>query len=110
MGLFERMIRDNVDEYMREGIRMHVMGDSSRRPVSLQKAAREAEEMTSNNSRLHLIITLCYSGRWEIVQACRELARKVQANLLRPEDIDESLLAGSLRRASRPGSSRALTC
>ncbi|GJN07551.1 hypothetical protein PR202_ga25391 [Eleusine coracana subsp. coracana] len=79
-----------------KGIRMHVIGDPSRRPVSLQNAIDEAEEVTRNNSQLHLMFALCYSGRWEIVQACRELARHVQGNLLRPEDIDESLLVSKL--------------
>ena len=80
----------------RNGIRMHVIGDPSRRPASLQNAAREAEEMTRNNSQLHLMLATCYSGRWDIVRACRELAGEVQGNLLMPEDIDESLLASKL--------------
>ncbi|KAL6611227.1 hypothetical protein ACP70R_039155 [Stipagrostis hirtigluma subsp. patula] len=96
MGLIERTIRDNVDEYVRDGIRLHVIGDSSRRPASLQKAAMEAEEMTRHNSRLHMMLAVCYSGRWDIVQACRELAREAQGGLLRPEDVDESMLAGRL--------------
>jgi ditrans,polycis-polyprenyl diphosphate synthase len=49
--------------------------------------------MTRNNSRIHMILATCYSGRWDIVQACRELATKVQDKLLRPEDIDEEMLA-----------------
>jgi len=75
---------------------MHVIGDPSRRPASLQNAAREAEEMTRNNSQFHLMLATCYSGRWDIVQACRELAGEVQGKTLRPEDIDESLLASKL--------------
>ncbi|RLN28156.1 dehydrodolichyl diphosphate synthase 2-like [Panicum miliaceum] len=52
--------------------------------------------MTRNNSRFHLILATVYSGRWDIAQACRELAAKVQDKLLRPEDIDEAMLAGRL--------------
>ena len=80
----------------REGIRVHATGDPSTRPASLQEAVREAEEMTRNNSRFHMILATCYSGRWDIVQACRELAAKVQDKLLNPEDIDEEMLAGHL--------------
>jgi ditrans,polycis-polyprenyl diphosphate synthase len=65
-------------------------------PASLLEAAREAEEMTRNNSQYHLTIAACYSGRWDIVQACRDLATKVQDRLLLPEDIDEAMLAGHL--------------
>ncbi|KAL6652512.1 hypothetical protein ACP70R_011437 [Stipagrostis hirtigluma subsp. patula] len=98
MGLLERIIRDNVAEFS-EGIRVHVIGESSRQPASLRSAAREAEEATRGNSRLHLMIGICYSGRQDIVQACRALATKVQGDLLRPEDIDEPLLAGELQNA-----------
>lgn len=66
-------------------------------------AAREAEEKTRNNSKFHLMLATCYSGRWEIVEACRELARKVQGNLLRPEDIDGQLLAAELQTSAAAG-------
>lgn len=87
----------------RIGIRIHVIGDPSRRPESLQKVAREAEEKTRSNSKMHLMLATCYSGRWEIVEACRELARKVQGNLLRPEDIDGQLLAAELQTSAAAG-------
>jgi len=59
--------------FYREGIRLRVIGDSSRLPVSLQKTAREAEEATRNNSQLDLTLAISYSGRRDIVQACRSL-------------------------------------
>jgi len=96
MELIEKGIRDKMEEYTREGVRLHVIGDPSSQPASLQEAVREAEEMTRNNSRFHMILATCYSGRWDIVQACRELAAKVQDKLLNPEDIDEEMLAGHL--------------
>jgi ditrans,polycis-polyprenyl diphosphate synthase len=80
----------------RNGIRLHVIGDPSRRPASLNNTIQEAEEVTRDNSQLHLIVATCYSGRWDIVQACRALAGEVQAKTLRPEDIDEALLASKL--------------
>ena len=49
-----------------------------------------------NNSRFNMIVATGYSGRWDIVQACRELAAKVQDKLLNPDDIDEAMLAGHL--------------
>ncbi|KAF8717063.1 hypothetical protein HU200_026174 [Digitaria exilis] len=96
MGLFERVIHESVAEFLREGIRLRVIGDSSRLPVSLQRTAREAEEATRNNSQLDLTLAISYSGRRDIVQACRSLAQKVQDKVLRPEDIDESLFADEL--------------
>uniref|UniRef100_A0A0A8ZWR8 Alkyl transferase n=1 Tax=Arundo donax TaxID=35708 RepID=A0A0A8ZWR8_ARUDO len=97
MEMLERLIHDNVFEFSRQGVRLQVIGDSSQRPASLNSAAREGEEATRNNSRLVLQLLICYSGRWDIVQACQELARKAQGKLLSPDDIDESLLASSLK-------------
>ncbi|GJN17112.1 hypothetical protein PR202_gb04154 [Eleusine coracana subsp. coracana] len=96
MRLFERVIQDSVAEFLREGIRLRVIGDTSRLPVSLQKTAREAEEATRDNSQLDLTLAISYSGRRDIVQACRKLAEKVRSKQLRPEDIDESLFADEL--------------
>ncbi|CAL5065749.1 unnamed protein product [Urochloa decumbens] len=103
MGTIERMIRDNLDEYERIGIRVHLIGNPSGRPESLQKAAREADEMTRSNSDFHLMMATCYSGRREIVEACRALARRVEGGLLRPEDIDEAVLAGELQTSAAAG-------
>ncbi|XP_021313118.1 uncharacterized protein LOC8058935 isoform X1 [Sorghum bicolor] len=80
----------------KDGIRLRVIGDSSRLPVSLQKIAREAEEATRSNSQLDLTLAISYSGRRDIVQACRNLAQKVHDKLLRPEDIDETIFADEL--------------
>ena len=80
----------------RDGIRLRVIGDCSRLPASLQRTATEVEEATRNNSQLDLTLAISYSGRRDMVQACRSLAEKVRDGLLRPEDIDESLFAGEL--------------
>jgi ditrans,polycis-polyprenyl diphosphate synthase len=76
---------------------LHVIGDHARLSVSLQNAAREAEEATRENSQLQLVLAMSYSGRRDIVQACRSLARIVDQKLLTPEDIDESLFAEELQ-------------
>ncbi|KAM0929279.1 hypothetical protein ACQ4PT_001718 [Festuca glaucescens] len=114
MGLFERVINDSAVEFLRtadlhrDGIRLRVIGDCSRLPMSLQRTAREAEEATRNNSQLDLTLAISYSGRRDMVQACRSLAEKVRAGLLRPEDIDESLFAGELETSR--GNNELLPC
>uniref|UniRef100_A0ACD5VAS4 Uncharacterized protein n=1 Tax=Avena sativa TaxID=4498 RepID=A0ACD5VAS4_AVESA len=103
MVLIERLIDDNVDEFLSQGIRLRVIGDYSRLPLSLQNTAREAEDATRNNSQLDLILAIGYSGRRDILQACRSLVGKVHGKLLRPEDIDESLFANELQTSFTDG-------
>ncbi|ONM53427.1 Dehydrodolichyl diphosphate synthase 1 [Zea mays] len=96
MGLSEWLIGDNIDKLSRQGIRLQVIGDAAKMPASLRSAAAQADEATRQNSQLHVMLAICYSGRWDMVQACRELAREAQANRLSPDDIDESIIAGKL--------------
>ena len=80
----------------RQGIRLQVVGDASRMSGSLRRAAAEADEATRHNSQLHVMLGFCYSGKWDIAQACQELARAARANELSPDDINESHLAGKI--------------
>jgi undecaprenyl diphosphate synthase len=47
-------------------------------------------------------IALNYSGRAELADAMRALAKKVKAGLLRPEDIDEAAIEAELYTAGLP--------
>lgn len=96
MTLFENVLRDNLGDFLRDGIRISIIGDLSKVPKSLQKVAKEAEESSRNNSRLHLILAISYGGRRDIVQACQRIARKARQGLLEPEEITESLIAEEL--------------
>ncbi|KAF8692678.1 hypothetical protein HU200_039507 [Digitaria exilis] len=96
MGLSEWLIGDNVDKLSRQGIRLQVIGDATKMPGSLQRAAAWADEATRHNSELHVMLAICYSGRWDMVQACRELARAARDGELSPDDIDEAMVAGKL--------------
>ncbi|CAL5062861.1 unnamed protein product [Urochloa decumbens] len=96
LQLYEGFIRDNLDEFCREGIRLHLIGDSPGRPSSLLSAASEAHEATRSNSAMVLMLAIGYSGRRDVLRACRELAAEARRGRLRPEDIDEALVAGRL--------------
>ncbi|KAK1299265.1 Dehydrodolichyl diphosphate synthase 2 [Acorus calamus] len=82
--------------FLKEGIRFSIIGDSSKLPKTLQDLANYAVQITRNNSRLGLSVAMSYSGRNDIVQACKKIAQKVKDGLLQPEDITELIVAQSL--------------
>ncbi|XP_030524495.1 cis-prenyltransferase 4, chloroplastic [Rhodamnia argentea] len=96
MGLFERVIQMELENFMREGVQVCMIGDSLNLPKSLQKLFADAEEMTKNNSRLQLIAAVSYSGKHGIVQACRTIACKVKDSHLELEDFGERLIEREL--------------
>ncbi|KAK9126124.1 hypothetical protein Scep_014970 [Stephania cephalantha] len=97
MGLFERQMKAELENFMSEGIRVSVIGDSSKLPISLQKLITDAAEATKHNSRFHFIVAVSYSGQHDIVQACQAISQRVKDGLIQPEDIDESLVEQELQ-------------
>lgn len=56
----------------------------------------EVEEATKNYEGKHLIMAIDYSGRFDILQACKSLAEKAKNGLIQTDDIDEKLLENEL--------------
>ncbi|KAL0309963.1 UNVERIFIED_CONTAM: protein root UVB sensitive 5 [Sesamum radiatum] len=96
MGLFERGLRDELQHLMSAGVRISIIGDVSKLLKPLQVLLADAMETTINNSKLHLIIAVNYSGQNDIVQACQKLAVKVKDGLIEPEEINEFLVEREL--------------
>ncbi|XP_010910147.1 uncharacterized protein [Elaeis guineensis] len=96
MMMIEGCLKENIECFLSEGIRLRIIGDSSSFPNSLQEVAKEAQEKTKTNSRLEFNIAISYSGRRDITQACQKIAWKVQHGLLDSADITESLIEQEL--------------
>ena len=93
MELLVNTIRKEVDQLKKNGIRLHVIGDLSMLPPNARQELSEALELTAENDHLHLIMALSYSGRWDIAQAFRSLAGKVQAGEINPDAVDAVRIA-----------------
>jgi undecaprenyl diphosphate synthase len=57
---------------------------------------QEALQMTAANTGLNLVMALSYSGRWELLNATKEIARQVKEGKLSVEDIDQGTLQENL--------------
>ncbi|KAF7816095.1 dehydrodolichyl diphosphate synthase 2-like [Senna tora] len=95
MSLFERTMNE-IEAFARKGIRISMIGEQSKLPCSLQRMMKKAEERTKENSGLHLIIAVSYSGKYDVVQACKSVAEKVKNGVVEVEDISESLIEQEL--------------
>lgn len=91
MMLFERVLRQELREMMQEDVQIRFVGNLAALPPSLQAEIEQAVSKTANNQGIRFTVATNYGGRQEILQACREIASKVQQGLLQPEQIDEAL-------------------
>ncbi|OMO90455.1 Di-trans-poly-cis-decaprenylcistransferase-like protein [Corchorus olitorius] len=96
LSLFERALKSEFESFAKGGIRISIIGDSSKLPTSLQKLINEVEEATKENTRLQLIVAVSYSGKYDVVQACRSIAEKAKDGEIQIEDINESLIEQEL--------------
>ena len=76
----------------RNNVRVLHAGRMDRLPSGLQKAIRDAIELTRNNTGLTLCVAFDYGGRAEIVNA----TRKIVEDALLPDEITEDTFASRL--------------
>ena len=102
MELLIHTIRREAKKLHENGIRLRTLGDLSRLPARAQREMQEAVDMTAGNTRMSLGLALSYSGRWEITEAARALARKAASGALSPEAITEEDVARALPTSGVP--------
>jgi len=102
MELLVRTVQKERSTLMENGVQLQIIGDVSQLPDPCQDALLKTKRDTADNSRMTLTLALSYSGRWEILQAARDLAARVEEGELSPEEIDASLFERHLSTEGMP--------
>jgi undecaprenyl diphosphate synthase len=102
MELLVSTINKETKTLMDNDVRLNAIGDLKSLPGRCYKQLQETIEKTSNNKRCTLTLALSYSSRWEIVNAVRSIAGKVEAGELKVDAIDEQLFSSHLTTAGIP--------
>ena len=79
-------------------IKLNILGDVEGLPDKAQSVVREVCEATKDNDRMILNLALNYSGREEIIRACR----RILEDKISPSDIDERLFRSYLYTSDQP--------
>lgn len=102
MDLFVQTLKKEVASLNRNGVRLRFIGDRSAFSQKLQFLIAEAERETCDNSRLDLVIAANYGGQWDISQAVRTLAERVQAGELATQDITPDVISAEVSLSDLP--------
>lgn len=102
MQLLIKTIGEEVPDLHKNNVRLKAIGDIESLPKGAKKKLKDSIELTKNNTGLTLTLALSYSGKWEIVQATRQLAEKVKNGTLAVEEITEELFAQHLATEEAP--------
>ncbi len=102
MSLLVKTISKEVKTLQENDIRLQTIGDIASLPEKTQKQLQQAIDETANNKRMTLVLALSYGARWEIVEACKQIAERVKNNELNIEEIDDQLLSSHLNTVGMP--------
>jgi len=102
MGFNREVIHRRRDELDAMGVRVRWAGRRPRLWRSVISELEDAERRTRDNNVITLQFCVNYGGRAEIADAAAALGREVAAGRLRPEKIDEKLLARYLDEPDLP--------
>jgi undecaprenyl diphosphate synthase len=102
MNLFVDTIAKEVPDLHKNNIQLHFIGNLQMLPKEAQEALSNASQLTAQNTGLNLVIALSYSSRWELVEATKTIAEKVQNGQLALHDITEATISQSLTTKDFP--------
>lgn len=102
MELLVYTIKEELPTLLKNNVRLRTIGELGKLPERSQKELREGIRKTENNTGLNLTLALGYSGKWDIVQAAKQIAEEVMAGTMQPKDINEHLFAAKLSTGGWP--------
>ena len=102
MRLPEEYFASELDEAIRNGVRIRALGRRDRLPPSVRRSIEDATARTAHNGGMQLVFALSYGGRGEIVDAVRRILRESETRSVDPESLDEKSFAAHLDDAELP--------
>lgn len=102
MTLLVETIKTEVAVLNKNNIRLETIGNTDALPGKSRKALAKAMEDTKDNDGLCLILALNYSAKWDIMQAVKTIADKVERKELSAGSLTESDFESALSTKNIP--------
>lgn len=102
MALFMSALEREAAALCRHNVRMQFIGDRAAFGAELQAKIAQVEELTATCTGMRLLIAANYGGRWDIVQAARQMAAKFHSGEWGTAELTEAAFAGLLATAGVP--------
>lgn len=102
MNLLIEMVAKEIPDLMEKNVKLKVIGNMDRLPPEPREKLQGAIDITANNTGMQLNLAISYGGRQEIVDACKDIAKRVAAGELSIDALDESEFARHLYLGAAP--------
>lgn len=102
MDLLRQYLKNYFSRFLKDNVRMRVIGDITRLDADIQEQIRVIEEKSKEKDGMTVYIALNYGGRDELRRAVTALAEQVAAGTLSPKEVTEEVIANALDTAGVP--------
>lgn len=102
MDLLVRTIAGEADELNASNVRLLSIGNIDGLPNGCAEELRKAEAKTAHNTEINLVLALNYSAKWEIMNAVKNIAKKIELGQLKSENIQDADFVNELNTANIP--------
>lgn len=99
MNLFYSTLIEEIQTLHENKVCLRIIGDRSSLNSDLQQAIQHAETLTAENTGLKLNIAINYGGQWDITEALKKIAEKIEQGLIRSQQITPELISAHLSLA-----------
>lgn len=102
MKLLISTIAKEIPDLNKNNVRLKTIGDLDSLPATAKEEMLKGMKLTENNTGLTLNLALSYSGRWDILQAVKEVASKVKKGEINIDNINEASFSRYLATEENP--------
>ncbi len=96
MSLLRRYVSKETRRLKEQGCEVHVLGDVDALDAATRRSVDFITSETAGGIHLRLNLMISYSGREEILRACKQMIERVASGDLLPEEFDEATFEASL--------------
>ena len=102
MALLRRFIRKDLAELHKSNVRVRIIGEREGLERDIRLLLQEAEDLTSGNAGLTLVVAFNYGSRQEIARAAQRIAIEVAAGRLSADEVTPERLGSCLHAPDIP--------
>jgi undecaprenyl diphosphate synthase len=98
------LLFDSMEEeiILKNNIRFSVIGEMDKLPERVRERFQKCMERTAGNTKMTFVLAISYSAKWEITEAVRKIAAKVQNGEMQLQDIDDKAISDNLTTFDMP--------
>lgn len=102
MRLMVKSLQSETDDLHSNNIKLTTIGNKNMLPDIVRHEIEDAVNKTKNNSKMVLNLALSYSGRWELIEAFKNISKQYAEGKITLDNIDEELVSNNLSTAGMP--------